>query len=255
MNTSIAATDDEKPIEYTVRYGDREFRYHLCYLSSHKKRSVRVHVHPNGRVQVDAPNAEPLANIKAAVQRRARWVLKHLDEIEQRNRYVRPNQWVSGESMRYLGRRYVLKVMTEPAARRTTCKLIGGQLRVQGQDLNPAQVQKAVQRWYRERAETVFARRLTLMVDRLPWASDIPNWRMVEMQTQWGSCSPEGSLLLNPHLVKAPTLAIDYVLLHELCHLEEHNHSARFYSLLDRYLPEWRSIKEKLDGEAELILR
>lgn len=255
MNTSIAANGDDQLLEYSLCYGDREFRYYLCRLPGLKRRSIKVHVHPNGRVQVDAPEAASLADIKSAVQRRARWVLKHLDEIEQRNRYVRPNQWVSGESMRYLGRRYVLKVIADPTARRTTCKLIGGQLRVQGRDLNPAQVQKSVQRWYRERADQVFGRRLTQMVDRLPWTSESPNWRLVEMQTQWGSCSPEGSLLLNPHLVKAPTLAIDYVLLHELCHLQEHNHSARFYSLLDRYLPEWRSIKEKLDGEAELLLR
>lgn len=255
MTTSIAANQDEAPPEYGVRYGDREFRYHLCHLPGHKKASIRVHVHPNGRVQVDAPESAGLSEIKAAVQRRARWVLKHLDEIEERNRYVRPPQWISGESIRYLGRRYVLKVIEAPEQRKTSCKLIRGQLRVQGRNLNPARTQKAVRQWYRERALDVFHRRLEQMVDTLPWTDRVPAWRMQEMQTQWGSCSPDGSLILNPHLIKAPTRAIDYVLLHELCHLVEHNHSPKFYGLLDRYLPEWKSVKEKLDGEAELLLR
>ena len=61
-------------------------------------------------------------------------------------------------------------------------------------------------------------------------------------------------MLLNPHLVKAPTKAIDYVILHELYHLEEHNHSPRFYGLLDRFMPEWRRVKEKLDSRAEEFL-
>jgi hypothetical protein len=100
----------------------------------------------------------------------------------------------------------------------------------------------------------VFQRRLDLMVESLPWTTTAPTWRMVEMQTQWGSCSPEGAILLNPHLIKAPICAIDYVLLHELCHLVEHNHSPRFYGLLDRFMPDWRSVKERLDGQADSIL-
>ncbi|EBA00670.1 M48 family metallopeptidase [Marinobacter sp. ELB17] len=71
---------------------------------------------------------------------------------------------------------------------------------------------------------------------------------MLGTQTQWGSCSPEGTALLNPDLIKATTQAIDYVLLHELYHLVEHNHSPRFYGLLDRFMPEWRLVKEQLDG-------
>jgi hypothetical protein len=93
------------------------------------------------------------------------------------------------------------------------------------------------------------------MVEKLPWTKTTPNWRIMDMQTQWGSCSPEGAVLLNPHLVKAPTKAIDYVILHELCHLEEHNHSPRFYGLLDRFMPEWRVVvKARLDSIAAQFL-
>lgn len=251
---SVESMLDAPPLEYTVQYGNRKFRYHLCVLPRHKRATVRVHVHPNGMVQVDAPESSQLQEVKAAVQRRARWVLKHLDDIEERNRHVRPRQWVSGESMLYLGRRYVLKVINDPDQRTMTCKLIRGQLRVQGKDPSPERTQKVVRQWYRKRAQDVFQRRLNLVVDMLPWTKTAPDWRIVEMRTQWGSCSPEGSVLLNPHLIKAPTRAIDYVLLHELCHLIEHNHSPRFYGLLDRFMPGWRAVKNDLDGQAELLL-
>lgn len=252
--TSVESMQDEKPLEYVARYGDQEFRYHLCYLPGHKKATIRVHVHPNGMVQVDAPESARLPEIKSAVQRRARWILKHLNDIETRNRDVRPRQWVSGESMLYLGRRYVLKVISDPEKPRVTCKLIGGQLRVQGKKVSPEQIQASVRQWYRSRAEDLFQRRLNLMIEILPWTQTAPPWRILEMQTQWGSCSPEGAILLNPHLVKAPTRAIDYVILHELCHLVEHNHSPSFYELLDRFMPEWRATKEALDANAEIFL-
>lgn len=74
------------------------------------------------------------------------------------------------------------------------------------------------------------------------------------MKAQWGSCSPGGSFLLNPHLVKVPAECIDYVILHELCHLEEHNHSQRFYDLLGYAMPRWKAVKHRLDGMSELLL-
>ncbi|MCM2971798.1 M48 family metallopeptidase [Larsenimonas suaedae] len=252
--TEVEPARDGQSPEYTARYGERTFRYCLRYLPDHKKATIKVHVHPNGKVQVDAPESAPLADIKLAVQRRSRWVLNHLDDIEERNSHVRLRQWVSGESMLYLGRRYVLKVINDSDQRRVTCKLIGGQLRVQGRELTPERTQKAVHQWYRERAQDVFQRRLAIVIDTLPWTKTLPSWRMIEMQTQWGSCSPDGEVLLNPHLVKASTRAIDYVLLHELCHLVEHNHSSKFYELLDRFMPEWRFVKEDLDRRAETFL-
>ena len=60
--------------------------------------------------------------------------------------------------------------------------------------------------------------------------------------------------MLNPHLVKAPGECIDYVILHELCHIKEHNHGQGFYRLLGQVMPEWRNIKQRLDGMAELLL-
>jgi predicted metal-dependent hydrolase len=74
------------------------------------------------------------------------------------------------------------------------------------------------------------------------------------MHTQWGSCSPQGRIILNPHLVKAAHDCIDYVILHELCHLAEHNHSERFYRLMNQVMPQWEKVKERLDVMASSLL-
>ncbi|MGP5314724.1 M48 metallopeptidase family protein [Psychrobacter faecalis] len=81
-----------------------------------------------------------------------------------------------------------------------------------------------------------------------------PSIKLMVMKKQWGSCSTKGNLILNPHLVKAPRECIDYVILHELCHIAEYNHSERFWRLLTQVMPNWKEVKARLDGIAELYL-
>lgn len=85
--------------------------------------------------------------------------------------------------------------------------------------------------------------------------SVLPPTRLQFMTVQWGNCSPSGRITLNPLLVKAPRECIDYVLLHELCHLLHHNHGPKFYRTLDRHMPNWRAVKEKLDNMAKEVFR
>jgi hypothetical protein len=104
--------------------------------------------------------------------------------------------------------------------------------------------------WYRLRAKETFAKRLDAVLEQALWVENRPPIRVLTMQTQWGSCSPKGRITLNPHLVKAPRDCIDYVILHELCHIAEHNHSERFYRLMGQVMPKWENTKERLDRMA-----
>jgi predicted metal-dependent hydrolase len=88
----------------------------------------------------------------------------------------------------------------------------------------------------------------------MTWLREPPRWRLLAMKRQWGSCSPRGTLSLNPHLVKAPASCIDYVLAHELCHLKHHDHSKNFYRTLARHVPDWREVKQRLDDMADRLL-
>ncbi|WP_430746834.1 M48 metallopeptidase family protein [Azotobacter chroococcum] len=92
------------------------------------------------------------------------------------------------------------------------------------------------------------------MLAQALWVTAAPPLRIQSMQTQWGSCSPNGRITLNPHLVKAPRDCIDYVILHELCHIAEHNHSERFYRLMQQVMPQWETVKARLDGMAAALL-
>ena len=249
--TDIAPT--KKPT-HSVVYGDKDlpFLWRQRGELAAQARKARIHVHPNGLVEVETPEGVPLAEAKQALLKRAGWVCRHLKDIQARRAEVLERQYVSGETVFYLGRRYQLKVVQsgQPAE----AKLLGGRLTVMTPDKHPEAIKAALVCWYRVRAHEVFARRLAVVADRLPWVSGLPDWSVRDMKTQWGSCSPSGAILLNPHLVKTPTRCIDYVILHELCHLQEHNHSQRFYKLMGRAMPDWEAVKARLDGLSDLYL-
>lgn len=108
--------------------------------------------------------------------------------------------------------------------------------------------------WYFAKAQDVFRTRLSALLPTTLWVTTPPALKLQVMQTQWGNCSPGGAITLNPHLVKAPRDCIDYVILHELCHLKEHNHGPAFWGLMERVMPDWERHKVRLDGMAELVL-
>jgi len=250
MSTAACQLDGD----HRIRYGDQIIRFSLRVQPERRAKRLSIHVEPDGRVLVDAPTGVSQATMLAAVQKRSRWISQHVEAARKRRADLLPREYVSGESLLYLGRRYRLKVVVVPHSRAET-RMRGGFVVVTVPDRSAQQVREALEAWYRVRAREVFAQRLVAVATPLRWVRQLPPTRLQFMTVQWGSCSPAGRLTLNPWLVKAPRECIDYVLLHELSHLLHHNHSPKFYRALDRNMPTWRAVKAKLDGMAEDVFR
>jgi predicted metal-dependent hydrolase len=233
-------------------YGDMKIEYvvvHNPRLSS----KVRIHVHPHGLVEVESPTEKSALEICHAVRQRARWIVKHLEATWELRAHALPREYVSGETHFYLGRRYQLKIV-EAAQKRPTVAMRGGQIHIAVRTAESAAIRRRLNAWYYDRASGYFSRRLSEITTTVPWLQKVPPLKLVKMRKQWGSCSPSGSINLNPWLIRAPRDCIDYVLIHEICHLREHNHSKRYYELLEQHYPDWRKVKLRLDGMAELLL-
>ena len=230
-----------------------------------KPRKVVIKVYPDQRVVATAPVDATDTLIHGAMTKRARWIWQSLQDFAKQQDHVLPKRYVSGETQFYLGRRYVLKVVTESENTDTmsrTVKLSRGQLKVTltqsdvgfSAEARAVIVKRLIDDWYHTKAKTVFNDRLNTVLTKANWVTGTPLFKLMAMSKQWGSCSTKGNLILNPHLVKAPKECIDYVILHELCHIAEHNHSEHFWRLLTQVLPNWKAVKAKLDGMAELYL-
>lgn len=248
-------------------YGEEVINYDIVRLSESpcivfdnsskaKARKVVIKVHPDQRVVATAPSDATPEAIQEAMLKRARWIWESIVEFSTQHEYVLSRQYVSGETQFYLGRRYVLKVIIDPDLT-PKVKLHRGKLTVtfkKDSDDRAVKIKALLDKWYTHRANLVFKERLQAMLPKTTWVSDLPSFRIMTMKKQWGSCSTRGSLMLNPHLIKASKECIDYVILHELCHIAEHNHSDRFWRLLAQVMPNWKEVKAKLDDIAELYL-
>jgi predicted metal-dependent hydrolase len=233
-------------------YGDEQisFKRVLRHQGSGK---ALIKVYPDCRVVVSAPEDACNDDVLTAVKKRGRWIYEQLRDFRKQLEHITPRQYISGESHYYLGKQYQLKVI-EDSSRAPSVKLLRGKLEVTIKQKSSEAVREVLVDWYRVRAKEVFAKRLDAMLEQALWVNERPPMRIFSMKTQWGSCSPNGRLTLNPHLVKAPRECIDYVILHELCHIAEHNHSERFYRLMGQVMPTWGRIKSKLDESACSIL-
>lgn len=239
---------------------------HQCYLQYGLERipftleprksttyRLRIKVHPDCRIVVQAPPSAPEKEIFHAIKKRTRWIYNKLNHFKKQQEHISPRYYVSGESHYYLGKQYLLKIFSDSIPKEEI-KLLRGKLEVRAKARTEKHLKALMLDWYKDRAREVFNRRLDVLLPQTRWITERPPIRLQTMQTQWGSCSPSGRLTLNPHLIKAPRECIDYVILHELCHLAEHNHSDKFYRLIKQIMPKWEIIKEKLDGMASMIL-
>lgn len=239
-------------MQRSIRYGDAKIDFSIRF-ALHGRRCVAISVLPDGEVRVDAPDSAVPDQVVAAVRKRARWIWQQLEAGKERRRHVLPRQYASGESHFYLGRRHVLTVVVD-ASKAPSVRLWRGRLEVVAPRRNPEEIAVLLDRWYRERALEYLSRLIDEIAEGIRWLKATPAFRLRRMKTQWGSCSPTGTLILNPDLVKVPRPCVEYVIAHELCHLREHNHSPRYFKLLSALMPDWADRKAELDALAELAL-
>jgi predicted metal-dependent hydrolase len=226
-----------------IDFGTRSISYNL-HREDRKK--MRIVVAPELTVDVFVPETADDERIQAAVKKKAAWIARKLDALERYHPLPAPKQYISGETLVYLGRQYRLKVVQGPPQ---PAKLKGQFLWTWIEDKkNTTGVRKAVDSWYRKRAYETLGRYMGRCY-AIAARHGVPEPLLLirTMRRRWGSCSPNGRITLNLNLVKAPVHCIEYVIMHELCHLKYHNHSSSFYSLLTRCQPDWRNRKEILD--------
>jgi predicted metal-dependent hydrolase len=235
---------------HRVPYGSKNITFALEYSP---RKTLAIEVHPDLSIIVKAPTDATIESIESKVIHRAAWIARQQRQFD---RYALPlpaPECVSGEGYRYLGRQYRLKLIESHSDK---IRLWQGRLEVNTPTpFNREQVERSIANWFRDRAMTVFDERYqycTKSVAPYGIRQQSSGFELRTMSKRWGSCTPAGRIFLNPLLVSAPKDCIDYVIIHELCHLRFPNHSTSFYKLLASILPDWRERKERLNDRVEL---
>lgn len=223
--------------------GRIEFR-----LKQTSRRTLAITVKPDASVVVTAPRGAAVEAVAARVRKRALWIRRQQEYFSRFLPKLPPRRYVSGETHRYLGRQYRLKVVEGPGE---SAKLRGRFIWVEtARKGESGHVRRLVEAWYVLHARERFTRSLGECLTRFHGRVGTPQLRLRRMPKRWGSWTQRGVIYLNPELVLAPASCIDYVVTHELCHLVHAPHGQAFYGLLRRVMPDWEERKDRLERAA-----
>lgn len=214
-------------------------------------KNVNLNVKPDTTIEVSANKKVPISFIYDFVKSKGSWIIKNVGYFED----VQPikqskREYVSGETFRYLGKQYRLRV--EKAEDEEKVKYFRGFIYMYVKDLeNRTRKANLLDQWYREKAHRIFNESLEKMYPLVKKYGVVkPNIDIRLMKARWGSAlTDKNTILLNSELIKAPKFCIDYVVLHELIHFKYNNHSDNFYQMISSLMPDWKKRKEILDEE------
>ena len=230
----------------TVTVDGQEIRYEL---ERKEVKNLNLRVRPDGSVRVSANPSVSEEAVDAFVTRRGGWILNQRRKFAETAVPVPERRYVSGETFYVLGRGLRLLV-TKGASDRVESDGVYLRLEVKNPD-DCALKARCVTRYLDGRSREIFGEILEEFYPLVQkYGAPRPVLRLRDMKTRWGSCLAEkGVITLNKRLIEAPRNCVEYVIVHELCHLVYPEHSARFYRFLSMFLPDWKDRKMTLDKD------
>jgi len=225
------------------------FPFQVEVVRTNRKRSVSISL-CNDLVRVTVPATLSDTRIRDLVTKRTPWIKKKLQE-----QYDRPNptpkEYVSGETVTYLGKNYRLKVLKNESP---SIKLWRGYLEVTISELDPdpkTTIRSLLKDWYKSHAE----KRLIEKTNRFAKVIGInpSSVSVKDYKSRWGSCSAQGDISYNWQIILAPHSIVDYVVVHELCHMLEHNHSRKYWKHVERYVPSCHESRAWLKNHGAML--
>lgn len=227
-----------------IYYGEQRIDFAILRRD---RKTLEIAVEPDMSVVITAPIGAPAEAIQDKVRKRACWILKQRRYFSQFMPRTPERRFVSGETHLYLGRQYRLKVR---AGGEQCVKMVRGFIEVLSEcPKDPDLTRNLVMGWYHEKAHMKFGERVQECLRRFPDPDQFRPAGLIirDLRSRWASMSPAARLMVNRRLIQAPVDAIDYVLTHELCHIQEPHHGAAFFELLERVMPDWTTRKMRLE--------
>lgn len=220
-------------------------------LKRTKRKTIGIKITLEGAVIVTAPSHLSDRVIKRIVKEKEPWILKKQEGIRQASEKLAGNMAFLKERLLYLGSPYPIDIVMEPEFYQMTVGLYGEKIYIMARIFDEMEMKQALEVWYRNEAKKIIADRVTLYQNKI--GVQVQTIRIKAQKTRWGSASTKGNLNFNWKLIMAPVEVIDYVVIHELCHLKEMNHSKRFWDLVKQYDPQYQEHRRWLKENGDLL--
>ncbi len=203
-----------------------------------KRKSIALVVQTDGQLIIRAPKRATKRQINALIKKHAAWIAKKQAEALEVQENFAPHRFVEGEEFYFLGEKYALRFVENAKSD----LILEGDFQMKSSARENAE--GVFERWYKKEARQIFAERVTFYAEEHGF--EYAKLKLSSAKRRWGSCSARGNINLTWRLVMTPPEMIDYVVVHELCHLREHNHSKKFWTQVGAIMPEYKSRRKWL---------
>jgi predicted metal-dependent hydrolase len=218
-------------------------------LDLRARRTIGLKITAEGLV-VHAPKRISASQLQQVLQEKSSWIQQKL-ALREANQ-VAPMQWLDGEPLLFMGQDIVLTLVAHPTSKAVT--LEGDKLLVRSPYVNnPDWVARKVLQWYAQQALPDFKRRVALIAAQM--GEQVSGVGLSNAKSRWGSCNSRKQIRLNWRLIQAPPHVIQYVVCHEMAHLKEMNHSARFYAVQASLFPQYEHAEKALKALSPILHR
>lgn len=207
---------------------------------SDRARNIRLSIHREKGLRITVPRTYRIEEVESFIRQKQRWITKHLQRTLQINEYVR-RELDEDESIEFLGKNYPIRIITG-ARRGISCSMKEDYFEfhisfmIQPDD-RQKYIRAVLKKWMRTQAKHIIPFRVSMVNERIGFR--FQRISIKDQRTRWGSCSKKGNLNFNYRLLMAPMEIIDYIIVHELVHLKEQNHSHRFWSIVKQFCPQY----------------
>lgn len=216
------------------KFGTKDIEFKVNYSN---RKTLAIEVEPNGEVNVVAPMEASEEEIIKKVKSRAAWIVQKQYEVRNINIYKINREAVNGESYLYLGRNYTLQLIINYKSKDIDIKLFRGKFIVTTYTKDEEKIKEALEGWYREKA-------LQKINERVKYYSHFFNKqpkiiKVKEQKKRWASCTSKDELLFNWRCAMAPAYIMDYIVVHEMCHMYYKDHSKEFWNMVSGIMPDY----------------
>jgi len=209
------------------------------------RRTLGISVLPDSSVIVRVPYRTSEKTISRLIQEKASWITKHRDNYRIQHKNKLNRLYVNGERYFFRGTESVLKI---EKSKKTFVRFNNNTIELGLEKTEDTKaIKKLLYEGYKDEALAVLPVILDRIIERYENQKFKPTGLVIRtMKRRWGSCSNRGKITLSTELIKLPDMYIEYVIIHELCHLRHHNHGTEYYNLLSELFPDWKSIRKEL---------
>lgn len=223
------------------QFGTTYIEFEVAYR---KRKTLEISVEPPNKITVVAPIGITEEVIIKKTKSRARWIIEQLYSFKNMNYQKINREYVNGESFMYLGRNYSLQIIVDEKVKKSEIKLYHSKFYATAQSKDTVTIEKAMEQWYRKKTKEKIEERIKYYQ---PFFNKKPTGiKVKEQRMRWGSCTAKDELLFNWRCVMAKANVLDYIIVHEMCHIYYKNHSKEFWELIASIMPDYQSRKEWL---------